>query len=75
MFKAIKQPPKNALKIDFVKMQKQHYTVSKQNQTKKMSNYLLHQHKPVHDKIISMPEQFKQVQETAFIILDVTQHN
>ena len=40
-----------------------------------MSNYLFHQHKPVHDKITAIPEQFKQVQETAFIIVDVTQHN
>ena len=28
LFKVIKEPPKNAVKIDFVKMQNQHYTQS-----------------------------------------------
>ena len=79
MFKAVKQPPKNAVKIDFVKMKKQHYPQCP-NKTKQKQNILLFTPSIkactlVHHKIISTPEQFKQIQETALIILEITQHD
>ena len=65
---------KNAVKIDFVKMQKQQYTQSP-NKAKLYVLLFTSSTKActiAHNNITSASQHFKKIQETTFILLEIT---